>query len=133
MKEKNEIILSCLFLMTGIILVISGFGNVVDSYWSGMGGGLTVVSLIRLLRLNKVKKNKEYREKKEVEEKDERNVFLRRLAWEYGGFSFIVIAALSSVILKIAGQNILSFAAGISVCLLTFLYWVSYLVLRKKY
>jgi len=64
---------------------------------------------------------------------DERNLFLHSKAWAWAGYCFVIIAAVASIVLRIAGQDLLSTAAGFAVCLITVLYWIAYLIERKKY
>jgi hypothetical protein len=44
-----------------------------------------------------------------------------------------MIAAGSTIVLKLLGQDLLSIAAGFAICLMMLLYWVCYLILQKKY
>ena len=120
-------------LLAGVILIGLGFAGMTDEFWSGMGSALAVVGSIRLLRDYRLNKNEAYRQKMEVEIHDERNQFLRSKAWAWAGYLFILIAAVSVIILKVLGQDLLSMAASWAVCLLLVLYWGSYLVLKKKY
>ena len=64
---------------------------------------------------------------------DERNRFLRNKAWAWAGYLFVLVSAVLSIGLKLLGQDLLSVAAGLAVCCITLFYWVSYLVLRRKY
>lgn len=54
-------------------------------------------------------------------------------AWAWSGYLFILIAAVACIIFKIIGQEVLSFAASGAVCLMLLLYWISYVVLKRKY
>ena len=65
--------------------------------------------------------------------KDERNHFIRNKAWAWAGYLFVLIAAISTIVLKLLGQDLLSIAAGFAVCILVLLFWGCYLVLKKKY
>jgi uncharacterized membrane protein len=98
-----------------------------------MGGGLLAVGLMRTIQLIRLQKDEHYREKTEIEIKDERNCFIRNKAWAWAGYLFILIAAVAVIVLRVAGQELLSFAASGAVCLMLVLYWICYLVLRKKY
>ena len=49
------------------------------------------------------------------------------------GIYHIIIAAVACIVFKIIGQEVLSFAASGSVCLMLVLYWISYVVLKRKY
>ena len=46
---------------------------------------------------------------------------------------FVMIMAVASIIFKIAGQGLLSIAASGAVTLVLVLFWVSYLILKRKY
>ncbi len=133
MKKNMRLIFSVLWLIIGITLIALGFAGVVDSFWNGMGSALFVIGALQLLRFVRFRKNEAYREKVETEITDERNHFLRNKAWAWAGYLFILIAALSSIVLKLFGQELLSMAAGGAVCLMLLLYWGSFMILRKKY
>lgn len=133
MKQNIRVIFSVLWLVIGIVLVALAFAGIVDSFWNGMGSALLVVGVLQLLRFFRFRKNESYREKVEIAETDERNQFIRNKAWAWSGYLFILVCALGSIALKLFGQELLSMAAGAAVCLMLVLFWLSYLVLRKKY
>ena len=132
MKAKSYLV-SMIYIIVGSIVIGLGFAGKVDEFWNGMGSALLVVGTIQLIRRYRFNKNEAYREKIEIAEKDERNHFLRNKAWAWSGYLFIIIAAVSCIIFKITGQEVLSFAASGSVCLMLVLYWISYVVLKRKY
>ena len=133
MKQDRRLIVSIAWVIIGAVLISLAFAGKVDSFWNGMGSGLLVVGALQLLRFYRFNKNEAYREKVEIALNDERNHFLRNKAWAWSGYLFIIIAAVSCIILKIIGQEVLSFAASGAVCLMLVLYWISYVVLKKKY
>ena len=49
------------------------------------------------------------------------------------GMLTVLIAAVSTIVLKLLGQDLLAIAAGCAVSVLVLLYWVCYMVLKKKY
>ena len=107
--------------------------GIVDEYWSGMGFALLIVGVVFLLRQFKYKTNEEYRERYDVERSDERNRYLSGKAWAWAGYLFVMIAAVGSIMLKMAGREELMLMASGSVCLIMALYWISYIILKKKY
>lgn len=133
MKPEKRIFVSILWVILGGILVGLSFAGLVNDYWSGMGSALLTVGVLQLLRWYRLSKNAAYREKMDVERNDERNHFIRGKAWAWAGYLFILIAAVSSIILRILHQDLLSLAASYAVCLVLMLYWISYFILRKKY
>ena len=133
MKQDKRIIVSIMWVIIGMVLIGLSFAGIVDAFWSGMGSGLLVVGIIQLIRFYRLQKNEAYREKMEIEASDERNHFIRNKAWAWSGYLFILIAAVACIVFRIMGQELLSMAASGAVCLMLVLYWISYIVLKRKY
>ena len=132
MKDKHTIY-PIICLIIGAVLVGLSVAGLTDEFWSGMGSALVVIGAVRLLRSYRLKKNDSYREKMEIAETDERLHFIRNKAWAWAGYLFILIAAVSTILFKILDQERLSLAASGAVCLMLTLYWISFLILKKKY
>ena len=133
MKQNKRIIVSIMWVIIGIVLIGLSFAGIVDEFWSGMGSGLLVVGIIQLIRFYRLQKNEAYREKMEIEASDERNHFIRNKAWAWSGYLFILISAVACIVFKIMGQDLLSMAASGAVCLMLILYWISFIILKRKY
>lgn len=133
MKSNKRIVASIINIILGVALMVLGMLDVMDSFWSGMGGALIAVGVVRLIHILRYRSNEAYRESMEIETKDERNQFIRNKAWAWAGYLFVLIAAISTIVLKWLGQDLLSIAASFVVCILMLLYWICYLVLKKKY
>ena len=133
MKQNKRLYVNILWLIIGSILIGLSFTGVVDDYWNGMGMGLAVVGAINLIRYYRLNKNDVYREKIELEASDERNHFIRNKAFAWAGYYFVLIAAVGTIVFKIIGQELLSQAAAYAVCLMLILYWISYMILKRKY
>lgn len=133
MKKDRRMLVSIVWIVLGVGLMIACKAAGLDEYWSGMGAAFVFVGVLQLLRWGRYHHNEEYREKVDVETKDERNRFLAARAWAWAGYLFVIIAAAASIGLRIAGQDLLGMAAGYALCLIVVLYWVSYLILKKKY
>ncbi len=132
MKERKTWI-SIIYVIIGVVLFGLSCFEIVDEFWSGMGSALLVIGVLRLLRSYRFNKNDEYREKIEIEEKDERNHFIRNKAWAWAGYLFVMTMAVATIVLKLLGQETLMMAASGSVCFMLILFWVSYLILKRKY
>ena len=133
MKQNKRLYVNILWLIIGSILIGLSFAGVVDEFWNGMGMGLAVVGAINLIRYYRLNKNDVYREKIELEASDERNHFIRNKAFAWAGYYFVLIAAVCTIVFKIIGQELLSQAAAYAVCLMLILYWISYMILKRKY
>ncbi|MBQ5675898.1 MAG: hypothetical protein IIV45_12630, partial [Lachnospiraceae bacterium] len=108
MKQNKKMMVSIMWVIIGVVLISLGFMGKVDSFWNGMGSGLFVVGILQLLRTYRFNKNEAYREKMEIEAADERNHFIRNKAWAWSGYLFVLIMAISCIVLKIIGQEVLS-------------------------
>ncbi len=137
MKPNRNIryrwILSILYGIIGISLIVCNLLKLVDDYWSGMGAALLAVGVLQLIRLIRYKSDPQYKETTDTAVNDERNRFLSTKAWSWAGYLYIMIAAVGSIVFKLLDQETLMFAASGSVCIILILYWLSYLIVRKKY
>ena len=133
MKHDRRIITGIIYLLLGAALFGLSLTKITDGFWSGMGSALIVVGVIQIVQFFRLKKDSAYRETVEVELSDERSRFIRNKAWAWSAYLFILIAAVAAIVLKLLGQDLLSIATGFAVCILMLLYWVCYIILRKKY
>ena len=133
MKSDKRMIMSVIWVILGLTLIALSFAGKVDEFWNGMGFALALIGALQLLRQHRFIKNEKYREAVEIAESDERNHFIRSKAWSWAGYLFVVITGVSVLVFKCIGQDLLSYAAAMAVCLLMVLYWISYHVLKRKY
>lgn len=131
--NKERLIASIIEIIIGLALVAASMFGVVDEYWSGMGTALIIVGILFLIRVIKYKTNDDYKEKYDIERNDERNKYLALKAWAWAGYLFVIAAAFGSIVLKLVGREDLMKMASGSVCLVMVFYWISYMVLKKKY
>ena len=133
MKYDRRMYLSLFWVLVGAALFVCSAMGWIDTYWSGMGGGLLAVGIIQVVRHIRYRKNEEYREKVDVANGDERNRYLTGKAWAWAGYLFVLISGVATIALKVMGLDQWSMAASCALCLLLLLYWISYLVLKRKY
>lgn len=133
MKKNKRLIASIFEVLLGTILTVCGYTGLLDSYWSGMGTALVIVGGIMLIRQIRYRTNATYKESVDVEANDERNRYISVKAWSWAGYFFVLIGALGSIVFKILGNDQLSQFSGLCVCLIMVIYWISYLILRRKY
>ena len=133
MKNHKRLIANIVEIAIGIILSVLGYMGMIDEYWTGMGTALIVVGIIFMIRQIRYQTNAEYKDSVDVQVNDERNRYLRLKAWAWAGYMLVLICAFASIIFKVFGNDQLSMMSGGCVCLLIVLYWVSYMILRKKY
>lgn len=133
MKNDRRLIAAIVYMAAGAVLFLLGALERVDSFWSGMGGALLAMGAIRLVQCFRYRRDESYREKQQIEREDERNRFLRNKAWAWAGYVFVMIAAVCTIVFRLLGQELLSMAASLAVCIIVTLYWVCCLILKRKY
>ena len=136
---KNRYLpLAVLYIVLGIALFVScqivDLGNsTLAQILPGMGGALFGVGVVRLVMGIKLEKDAEYRENYEIRVNDERNRYLRMKAWSWAGYVFVLIAAVATIVFAVADRKELMMLASGGLCIMLVLYWVSYMIVRKKY
>ncbi|MBP3208827.1 MAG: hypothetical protein J6M64_02805 [Oscillospiraceae bacterium] len=132
--NNRRLALSIFWAVVGIVLTVLSVAEVLDSsLYAGMGGGLTAVGVLQSIRNIRYRKDTEYREKIDIEYSDERSRFLRMKSWSWAGYIVVLIEAVGVVVATILGEETIRMVLSYSVCLILVAYWVSYLVLSKKY
>ena len=132
MKNKRMLIF-VIYVLLGTVLFGCGLMEMVDEFWSGLGGALIGVGIVRLVAMIRYQKNPEYKEAVDTARNDERNRFLANKAWAWAGYLYVLAAGVGSIAFKIAGRDELSVFCAFSVSSLVLLYYFSNLWLRKKY
>ena len=132
--NNKKLVLSIFWAVVGLVLTVLSVTEVLDSsIYSGMGGGLMAVGVLQAIRNVKYRKDADYREKIDVEANDERNRFLRMKSWSWAGYIAILVESVGVIVAIILGEETLRLILSLSVCLILVAYWVSYLVLSRKY
>ena len=131
--NRKRWIASIVEIGIGTILLLCGIAGSVDEFWSGMGGGLLAVGVLQLIRQIRYNTNAEYKEHFDIAVNDERNKYLSTKAWSWAGYLYVIIAAVGAIAFNAAGQRDLGLLCSMSMCLVLVLYWVCYLVLKRKY
>lgn len=132
MKNKR-LILGIVYITIGLLLSVLSFALVIDEWWQSFGVAIFIVGVADIFRHRKYVTNAEYREKVDLSNNDERIRFLSMKAWSWAGYAFVMIAALGVIGFQIAGFQIWSMACSFCVCIVMVFYWISYMVLKRKY
>ncbi|MBR2576637.1 MAG: hypothetical protein IKE40_05000 [Firmicutes bacterium] len=134
MNNNRRLVLSIFWVVLGLVLVVLSIAEVLDSsVYAGMGGALTAVGALQVIRNLRYRGNEEYREKVDTEVNDERNRFLRMKSWSWAGYIVVLVEAIGVIVAMIMGKETVQMILAYSVCLILCAYWISYLVLSRKY
>ena len=131
--SNKRFISSIIEILLGVGLLVLGSIGIIESFWTGMGTALIFVGVLYLIRQIRYKTDANYKEKFETEAKDERNRFLSMKAWSWTGYLLVLIMGVATIALKIAGYEQLMLFCSSIVCLIITIYWIAYLILKRKY
>lgn len=131
MYSKRNMIWYVCTSVVGFILIILGCLEIVDSFWSGMGGGLAAVGILKILRSTAARKNPEYAQRFDTNSTDERNIYLSNKAKSWAFYLTILGLAIAGIVFKIAGLEAVAMTCFIVMCVMTCIYWIAYLILNK--
>ena len=133
MYDNKRLFLSIFWVTLGAVLLILAVTEKLDSLYAGMGGGLLVVGALQIARNLRYRRDPAYREKIDTEVSDERNRFLRMKSWSWAGYITVIAEGIAAVVAAVRGQETVQMVLSYSVCLLIGAYYISYLVLSRKY
>ena len=133
-NNNRRLILSIFWVVLGLVLFVLSVAEILDpTYFSAMGAALAVVGTLQVIRHLRYRKDKEYKEKIDIEVTDERNRFLRLQSWAWTGYIVVFIEAVGSIAAAVLGQETVRQVLSYSVCLIVCVYWITWLVLSRKY
>ena len=133
MYDNKRLVLSIFWVILGVVLMALSIAEVLDSLYAGMGGALTAVGVLQVIRNLRYRRDPEYQVKIDTEVNDERNRFLRMKSWSWAGYIAIMVEGIGVIAASILGNDTVRTMLSYSVCLLLCAYWISYLILSRKY
>ena len=132
-KSTRRMIISIFWIVLGATLSVMSFMKLLDEFWQGFGVGLVLVGVLQLVRHIRYRTNDDYKEKVDIQVNDERNKFLSNKAWAWTGYIFVICAAIATIAFKTTGKDELSMFCSMAMCLMVVVYWISYIILKRKY
>ena len=125
--NNRRLALSIFWAVLGVVLIVLSVTEVLDSSL------YAAVGILQCIRNVRYRKDTEYREKIDIELKDERNRYLRMKSWAWAGYIVVLAEGVGVVVAMVLGKETVQLILSCSVCLLLCAYWISYLVLNRKY
>ncbi len=134
MKEKLPLWVYVLMTAAGLgILIAGGIFEKQSMISSAVGAGLFAYGIARLYREGRIRKDPAYAEKLNTQAKDERLIYIADKARSMTLIISIILLAVLSIVLRAAGREGYGFACLYIMCGITFLYFIVYLIIRRKY
>ena len=133
MFTSKRMIWYWIVLVSGILIFIGAAAEVIEPSASGIGGGLAAVAAVRLLQGTKYRKNEEYSRHVDTAYSDERNMFIAGKAKSWAFYITLIGLAVITIILFIAKRTLYAQIAGGTLAVMTAIYWITYMILLRKY
>ena len=133
-KMKQRFVIAVSYILLGIILLVAAFAGKSDNYFfTSFGIALMLMGILRLSQYRKITASDQALRKRELAESDERNRMMAERARSWA-FSFSIMAAgILVIVLNLLGYNEEALPFAWFVCGMVALYWVCWLIIKRKY
>ena len=133
-KMKQRLYIAVSYILLGIVLLLAAFAGKSDNYFfTSFGIALMLMGILRLFQYRKITTSDQALRKRELAESDERNRMMAERARSWA-FSFSIIAAgILVIVLNLLGYNEEALPFAWFVCGMVALYWVCWLIIKRKY
>ncbi len=133
-KLKIRLIISIVLLAIGIgIIITSSILGDKNNFFSPFGLALATISIVRIRNYFIITKSEERLKKQEIAERDERNLLIANKAKSISFYIYTILSCLSVIALQLLNKNEFATYISMSICVMLLIYWISYLIIRKKY
>lgn len=133
-KLKTRLYIALSYIVLGIVLIAANALNHFENdFFLSFGIALLVMGIIRLIRHRKVTKDESTIRRQEVAETDERTLMMAEKARSWAFTYSILIAGIAVIVLSLLGKHDTAQPFAWFVCGQVALYWICWMILRKKY
>ena len=133
-KLKTRLIVAVSYILLGLVLVAVDLMGQTDNYfYASFGFALVIMGLLRIFRHRKITADERSIRQQELTESDERT---RMIAERARSWTFSLTVTLSGavvLVLSLLGYHDESLPFAWLVCGMVTIYWICYLIIRKKY
>lgn len=122
------------YIVIGAALLLLQFaGRVNNEMCSAFGTVFIVCGVVRIIQHIRLVSDKDRMEQREIAEKDERNVMLYEKArsWAFG--IYVILAGCAILVLYTLNMEFAAQIIAYTLCAMVFIYWVCYMIVRRKY
>ena len=133
-KLKTRLYLAITFMVLGLIMVVvSNLVKSANPFFNYWGLCLVVIGVARLRGYFRITKNDENIRRREITETDERNVAIMTKARSLTFTVYVLAAAVAIIVLQVLKMTQIAIYLSFSVIALIVIYWICYLIIRKRY
>ena len=133
-KLKQRLYIAVFYIVIGLLLIAADTLNHFENqFFFSFGITLIVMGILRLIRHRKITKDDASIHRQEVAETDERTLMMAEKARSWAFSYSVMIAGVAVIVLSLLGKHDTAQPFAWFVCAEVVLYWICWLILRKKY
>ena len=133
-KLQARLYIAVSYIVIGLVLIAAdALNHLENQFFFSFGMTLIVMGILRLIRHRKVTKDEAAIRRQEVAETDERTLMMAEKARSWAFSYSILIAGIIVIVLSLLGKRDAAQPFAWYVCGQITLYWICWLILRKKY
>lgn len=133
-RLKIRLYTSVIYTIIGIILIVlSALGPLQNEILSSFGAVCSVLGAVKIVRYFRITKNENLLRACETAETDERNIMIMTKARSISFTAFMLLAAISVIVLLLLNQQLAAEIIAFTNCGLLITYRICYFILSKKY
>ena len=133
-KLKQRLYIAVSYIVIGLVLItVDALNHFDNQFFFSFGITLIVMGILRLIRHRKITKDDASIHRQEVAETDERTLMMAEKARSWAFSYSIMIAGIAVIVLSLLGKHDDAQPFAWFVCGEVVLYWICWLILRRKY
>ena len=133
-KLKQRLYIAVSYIVIGLLLIAAdALNHFENQFFFSFGVTLIVMGILRLLRHRKITRDDASIHRQEVAETDERTLMMAEKARSWAFSYSIMIAGIAVIVLSLLGKHDAAQPFAWYVCGQIVMYWICWLILRKKY
>ena len=133
-KLKTRLIVAVSYILLGLVLVAVDLMGQTDNYfYSSFGFALIIMGLLRIFRHRKITADERSIRQQELTESDERSRMISERARSWTFSLTVTLSGAIVLVLSLLGYHDESLPFAWLVCGMVTVYWICYLIIRKKY
>lgn len=132
-KLKTRLNIAIAYIVIGAVFTALGLTDMVSNeFFSVYGLALIVMGFARIRRYKLITRNDETIGRQRIAENDERNIAIMQKAKSVAFGITVLLAGLCVIVFEIIGRAELAYIMAAVVMVMTLIYWISYIIVRRK-
>lgn len=132
-KLKQRLCIAITYIVLGIMLIVGTFViKTENNFISAFGFALVIMGIVRIRNYRMITKNEDTIRKQQIIETDERNISIIHKAKSAAFAVYTFTSGIAVIVLSFINMHEVAKWIAYSLCLLVAIYWICYLVYRKK-